>query len=95
MKLGGMASIVTRYDGHTRESPPSSEDFAAERGAFFHHAIKGFGPERCMFESNFPVDSTSISYPVLWNAFKIMAMEYPASGRRSLLAGTARSVYRM
>lgn len=94
MKLGGVASIVTGYDGHQREKPPSSPEFVAERGAYFHHAIQRFGAERCMFASNFPVDSISISYQVLWNAFKIIAGEYSASDRQALLTGTARRVYR-
>lgn len=95
IKLGGMASIVTGYDGHLRETPPSSSDFVAERGAWFHHAIKCFGPERCMFGTNFPVDSTSISYRVLWNAFKMIAAEYGTAGRKALLSETARSIYRL
>lgn len=93
MKLGGMASIVTGYDGYTRDCPPSSEEFVAERGAYFHHAISRFGAERCMFESNFPVDSLSISYAGLWNAFKIISMQYSSSDQQALLAGTARRVY--
>jgi len=95
MKLGGMASIVTGYDGHLRDSPPSSQAFVAERGAYFHHAIARFGAERCLFESNFPVDGASIGYRVLWNAYKTIAADYPAADRQALLAGTARRVYRL
>jgi predicted TIM-barrel fold metal-dependent hydrolase len=95
MKLGGLASIVTGYDGNRRETPPSSQDFIDDRGAYFHHAIRCFGPARCMFESNFPVDSVSIGYGVLWNAYKRMAMDYDESTRRALLAETARRVYRL
>lgn len=95
MKLGGLASVVTGYDGASRARPPGSETFVAERGAYFHHAIRCLGPERCMFESNFPVDSVSIGYAVLWNAFKRIAMGYGAAARADLFAGTARRVYRM
>lgn len=95
IKLGGLASIVTGYDGNERDIPPSSEQFVEERGAYFHHAIQSFGADRCMFGSNFPVDSISISYQVLWNAFKRIAMEYPAPDRRALLAETARRIYRI
>ena len=95
MKLGGLASIVTEYDGFKRDVPPSSEEFVAERCAYFHHAIRCFGAERCMFESNFPVHNNIIGYGVLWNAFKKMAMNYDAAARRALLAETARRVYRM
>jgi L-fuconolactonase len=95
MKLGGMASIVTQYDAHTRALPPSSQEFVVERGDYFRHAIRRFGPERCMFESNFPVDSVAISYGTLWNAYKTMAAEHGAVASHDLLAGTARRVYRM
>lgn len=95
MKLGGVASIVTKYDGYQRETPPGSEQFVTERGAYFHHAIRRFGTGRCMFGSNFPVDSISISYSTLWNAFKIIADEYGTSGSQALLADTARRIYRI
>lgn len=93
VKLGGLASIVTQYDAHTRLLPPSSREFVDERGAYFRHAIRCFGPERCMFESNFPVDSVAISYGNLWNAYKIIAAEHDAAAGQALLAGTARRVY--
>lgn len=93
MKLGGMASPVTEYDAALRDIPPSASDFVAERGAFFHHAIGAFGPERCLFESNFPVDSVSISYANLWNAYKMMASEYRDTARQALLSETARKIY--
>ena len=95
MKLGGIASIVTGYDAHTRDGPPSAQEFVDERGAYFHHAIGCFGAERCMFESNFPVDSVAIGYAGLWNAYKIIATDYDAGARDALLAGTARRIYRM
>ncbi len=95
MKLGGIASIVTGYDAHTREAPPSSAEFVDERGAYFHHAIGCFGAQRCMFETNFPVDSVAIGYAGLWNAYKLIAMGYDAAARDALLAGTARRIYRM
>lgn len=90
IKLGGLASMVTGYDAHRRARPPSSDEFLAERGACFRHAIRLFGAERCLFESNFPVDSTSISYRTLWNAYKKLASDHGAEERRALLAGNAR-----
>lgn len=93
MKLGGLASMVTGYDAHRRVRPPSSAEFLAERGAYFRHAIRTFGPERCLFESNFPVDSASIGYRTLWNAYKSLAAEHRPEARRALLADNARAVY--
>lgn len=93
MKLGGVASPVTEYDGGLREVPPSSDQFVTERGRYFDAAISAFGPERCLFESNFPVDSAAISYGTLWNAFKLIAREYGTEAGDRMLAGTAREVY--
>lgn len=57
--------------------------------------IELFGPKRCMFESNFPVDKRSCSYHVLWNAFKRIASKYSASEKADLFKDTAVRVYRL
>jgi len=57
--------------------------------------IDCFGPDRCMFESNFPVDKQSCSYPVLWNAFKKLAVGSAASDKAALFHDTAARVYRL
>jgi predicted TIM-barrel fold metal-dependent hydrolase len=54
-----------------------------------------FGPERCMFESNFPVDKASVSYGVLWNAFKKLAAGCSESEKAALFHDTATRVYRL
>ncbi|WP_180901575.1 amidohydrolase family protein [Martelella soudanensis] len=95
MKLGGMASPVTEYDAASRPRPPSSEEFVRERGRYFLYAVHALGAERCMFESNFPVDSVSLSFTTLWNAYKIMAGYYSARERQSLLSETARRIYQL
>jgi predicted TIM-barrel fold metal-dependent hydrolase len=59
------------------------------------HTIEHFGPNRCMFESNFPVEKVSVSYPVLWNAFKKMAAEFSEDEKEALFRGTATRVYKI
>ena len=54
-----------------------------------------FGAERCLFESNFPVEKMGTGYATLWNAFKRIAAGASAEERRALFAGTARRVYRL
>ena len=76
-----------------RETPPSSDEFVAAQSDYYHHMIECFGPQRCMFESNFPVDKLSISYPVLWNALKKIAANYSETERDALFSGTASRVY--
>ena len=60
---------------------------------YFHHAIEQFGPERCMFESNFPVDKCAVTYAVLWNAYKKMAARYSAAEQDSMFRATATKFY--
>ena len=59
------------------------------------YTIDQFGPDRCMFESNFPPDKVSSSYNVLYNAFKRLSKDYSASERASLFHDTATKVYRI
>ena len=68
--------------------PPSSEQLAAAWRPYIETCIAAFGPERAMFESNFPVDKGSGSYPVFWNAFKRIAAGYSAAEKEALFSGT-------
>jgi len=94
-KLGGLAMPDNGWGWHRRSRPPTSEEFVAAQGPWYSHMIDCFGPDRCMFESNFPVDRTAIGYPALWNAFKKIAARYDAAARDALFAGTARRIYRL
>ncbi len=92
-KLGGLAMPDNGWDWHARETPPGSDEIAETQGPWHRHAIACFGPERCMFESNFPVDRVSTSYAVFWNAFKKIAADYDEAAREAMFSGTARRVY--
>jgi len=94
-KLGGINMAVNGFDWHRRPSPPTSEELAAATGDFYHHAIDCFGPDRCMFESNFPVDKVSASYRVLFNTFKRIAARYGSAEQDAMFHDTARRVYRL
>ncbi len=93
-KLGGMAMPDNGYGWHTAARPPTSDEFVAAQGRYYLHMIECFGAERCMFESNFPVDRLSLSYRVLWNGLKKIAAGASAREREALFAGTATRVYR-
>ncbi len=64
-------------------------------GSYYEFTIETFGPDRCMFESNFPVDAVSCSYTVLWNSFKRLAAGYPSEVKAKLFHDTAARVYRL
>jgi L-fuconolactonase len=95
VKVGGMTMPINGFDWHKRDAPPASEELAAALKPWYGFAIERFGPERCMFESNFPVDRASCSYTVLWNTFKRIGAEYTTAERAALFRDTARRVYRL
>lgn len=95
VKLGGLGMAVNGYDFHLKDAPPSSDMLAAAWKPWFETCIEAFGPQRCMFESNFPVDKGSCSYTTLWNAFKKVASGASDSERAALFHDTAARVYRL
>lgn len=94
-KLGGLVMPINGFEFHKRATPPTSDELVAATGRYYHHAIECFGVERCMFESNFPVDKRSCSYPVLWNAFKKLVSDASADEKRQLFHDTACRTYRI
>lgn len=95
VKLGALNMAQTGMDATGERQPHSSEETARIQRDHILTAIDLFGPDRCMFESNFPVDMHAISYTLLWNAFKRMTADLSTQERRALFAGTAARVYRM
>lgn len=95
LKLGGIGMAIMGGGWHRGERPPSSQQLADAWGPFIRGCIETFGVQRCLFESNFPVDKESCSYVVLWNAFKRIVADASADEKAALFAGTARRVYRI
>ena len=94
-KLGGLAMPDNGFGWHRADRPPTSDEFVTAQGRYYRHMIECFGADRCMFESNFPVDRMSLSYRVLWNGLKKIAAPCSTSERESLHFGTATRVYRV
>ncbi len=95
VKLGGMGMPFTNLGLHDGPEPPSSEQLAAASRPFFETCIAAFGPDRCMFESNFPVDKESFSYAVYWNACKRLTQGAGADERAALFSRSAARFYRL
>lgn len=95
VKLGGLAMPINGFGWHQRPAPPGSVELADCFGPWFHFCIEQFGVERCLFESNFPVDRVSCSYTVLWNAFKRVAAAYSEAQRDAMLHDNAARLYRL
>ena len=95
MKIGGLGMAFIGFDSHLSDPPASSEVLAAEWRPYVETCIEAFGAERCMFESNFPVDRCGATYDALWNAFKRITANASADEKNALYSGTACRVYRI
>jgi predicted TIM-barrel fold metal-dependent hydrolase len=95
VKLGGLGMRLFGFGFHEQPMPPSSETLAAAWRPYIETCIEAFGPERAMFESNFPVDKGSGSYSNFWNAFKRLAAGYSREEKAALFSGTAARFYRL
>jgi predicted TIM-barrel fold metal-dependent hydrolase len=95
VKLGGLTMYVTGFHFHRRPKPPGSEELAKVWQPYIETCIEAFGAERCMFESNFPVDKGMCSYVVLWNGLKRLAAGASATEKTALFSGTAMRVYKL
>jgi predicted TIM-barrel fold metal-dependent hydrolase len=95
VKLGGLAMAFCNFPSFLAEPRAPSAQLADEWRPYVETCIEAFGAERCMFESNFPVDMGSCDYPTLWNAFKRLASGASADEKAALFSGTAKRVYRL
>ena len=93
VKIGGLGQVINGLGLSERELPPTSEELAAVMRPFAETCIDAFGPERSMFESNFPVDKASYSYSVFWNACKRLVQDMSESEKDQLFSQTAIRCY--
>ena len=95
VKVGGFGNTHCGFDWHKRAVPPTSDELAEAVAPYTLYCIEQFGPERCMFESNFPVDKASFSYNVVWNTFKKITKDFSEDERASMFHDTAAKAYRL
>ena len=95
VKLGGIGMNYGGFGFHELDVPPSSQMLCDAWRPYIETCIEAFGVQRCMFESNFPVDKGVCSYTVVWNAFKRMVSGASTAEKAALFSGTAARVYRL
>jgi L-fuconolactonase len=95
VKIGGLAMTMYGFGWHKRPAPPGSEELAEAFQPYYETCLECFGAQRCMFESNFPMDQASCSYGVLWNAYKRLARSCSPTERAALFHDTASRVYQL
>ena len=94
-KVGGIQMQINGFGWDERERPPTSDELLEANRRWYEHTIEAFSPDRCMFESNFPVDKLSCDYTVLWNQFKKLTAGHSAGERAAMFHDTAARVYRL
>ncbi len=93
VKLGGLGMAFCGMPEKGPDHGCGSQELAEQWGPYIETCIEAFGPQRAMFESNYPVDRWGASYPVLWNSFKRLASGASAEEKHALFAGTAARTY--
>ncbi len=94
-KIGGLAMPDNGFGWDKRATPATSDEFVEAQRRYYLHTIECFGPNRCMMESNFPVDKYSISYHVLYNGLKKIVAGFSDDEKQEMFYGTAARVYKL
>jgi predicted TIM-barrel fold metal-dependent hydrolase len=81
VKISGFGMFMTHWTEETA-------------GPFVHETIDLFGPDRCMFASNAPIDFASGPYKRTYAAFYQWASGYSEDEQHALFYGTAEKFYR-
>jgi predicted TIM-barrel fold metal-dependent hydrolase len=74
---------------------PGSPWTAEANRAIVLTAIELFGVERCMFASNFPVDSLCASFAAIFGGFREIVRDFSPADRRRLFHDNAIRIYAM
>ena len=91
-KLAELPNVLCKISGLAMFSRPWREEQAA---AIIETVIDCFGPERCMWGSNFPVDKLHIDYSGNLNRYKHAMRRLSAAERAQVFGETARRFYRL
>ena len=95
MKIGGMAGMRTGFGYEKQTSRPDLGQLVADWKPYVETCIEAFGTDRCMFESNFPVDRVAGDYRMIWNVFKTITGGYSPSEKAEMFAENAVRTYRL
>lgn len=95
VKVGGLGRPLAGTGWEKAAVQPAAAEVAAYWRADVLWAIGLFGPSRCIFESNFPVDRKSFSYRTCWQALGEIVSEFSPGERRAMFHDNAVRVYRL
>ena len=94
-KIGGLNMDINGFGWHEKPKPPTSEELMEATRPYYEYMIELFGVDRCMFESNFPVEKLTCGYGIMWNTFKRLTAGYSDDEKAKLFHDTAARIYRL
>lgn len=98
LKVSGLLMPYTGIgEFYKNKVAPTSDEVVSAILPYVETVINIFGTERCMFASNFPVDRCSVSYHVLFNAFKkcCKKLELSKTEVENIFFNTASQLYQI
>lgn len=90
--LSRLANVVLKISGLGMSATGWNTE---ESRRLVREALEIFGPARCLFGSNFPVDRLMIDYDTPWQVFREAIAGFSPDEQRALLCGNAERVYRI
>jgi predicted TIM-barrel fold metal-dependent hydrolase len=95
VKLSGLGMRLGGFGFEDRDCAPSSVELAGAWRPWIESCLEVFGPHRCLYGSNFPVDKGSYSYNIGLNALKRLTATATASERADIFWRSAKTFYRL
>jgi predicted TIM-barrel fold metal-dependent hydrolase len=95
VKLSGLTMPVCGFGFERRDGPPSVDEVVDAIGPLVDTIIGAFGPDRCMFGSNFPVEKPSVPLATLLNSYVAITGGRGVEETERLFSGTAVEMYRL
>lgn len=95
VKLSGFFMPVVGWGYHLRTTPVTTAEIINDVGPYFAFVLKKFGPHRCMFASNFPMDKVSMSLATLYDVYWRLSEGYSIEDKRKLFHDNAKNVYKI
>jgi L-fuconolactonase len=91
--LAQLPNVVCKLSGLGTETG-GREPTAGLLRPYLTHALRQFGPDRCLFGSDWPVSSTAVGYPMWRDLVTEVVDDHDPSAHRHVFGDTARTVYR-
>jgi len=92
LRLAACPNVMSKLSAFGTFIHRNDPAFIADR---VHETVALFGPERCMFGSNFPIEKIWTSYADLLGAFHAATAEMPPEHQQAIFNDTAARVYRI